>query len=94
MRPIWKQPYSGDEEEAELWLGVPSWDMENENGKLSIKYAYRKNGRIPRTAPEVPEDVVVDMILMLAQHGRLSPEQLDRLEELLNRLRPLRQRTS
>jgi hypothetical protein len=89
MKPIWKQPYEG--EEAELWLGVPSWDRENENGRLSIKYAYRKNGRIPRTAPEVPEDVVVDMAIMLVEHGRLSAEQLDRLEDTLNRTRPLRQ---
>lgn len=30
----------------------------NEHGELSIKYAYRVNGRIPRTAPEVPERVI------------------------------------
>ena len=70
MKPIWRKPYGkGDDE---LWIGVPSWD--NEDGKLSIKFAYRKDGRIPRTAPEVPEEVVIEMVMMLGEHGRLSPE--------------------
>ena len=81
MRPIWKKAYG--EGDSELWLGVPSWDPENEHGKLSIKFAYRKDGRIPRTAPEVPEDVVVAMVDMLAEHGRLSSQDLDKLEGLV-----------
>ena len=84
MRPIWKHQYNANEE---LWLGVPTWDPENTEGKLSVKYVYRKNGRIPRTSPEVPEGLVVDMIRLLGEHGRLSIEQLDQLEELLIRLR-------
>jgi len=80
MKPIWKKSFRDDD--SELWLGVPSWDPENVDGKLSVKFAYRKDGRIPRTAPEVPEDVVVEMIAMLADHGRLSPEDRDRLERI------------
>jgi hypothetical protein len=84
VKPIWKQPYGASGEEGdELWLGVPSWDSDNKEGKLSIKFAYRKNGRIPRTAPEVPENVVVDMVVMLAEHGRLSSEDLVKLEGIL-----------
>ncbi len=84
MKPIWRQPYGkGDDE---LWIGVPSWDVENEHGKLSIKFAYRKDGRIPRTAPEVPEEVVVEMLLMLVAHGRLSPEDRERLERVISRI--------
>jgi len=82
MRPIWKKSLRGSDE---LWLGVPSWDMDNKEGKLSIKFAYRKNGRIPRTAPEVPEEIVLEMILMLAEQQRLSPEQADRLEQIVSR---------
>lgn len=85
MRPIWKHQYNADEE---LWLGIPTWDPENEKGSLSVKFVYRKNGKIPRTSPEVPEDKVVDMVKLLGEHGRLSVEQLDELEELLRRLRP------
>jgi hypothetical protein len=84
MRPIWKHQYGNSGNE--LWLGVPTWDPENEEGKLSVKFVYRKNGRIPRTSPEVPEDIVVDMIKFLGEHGRLSAEQLDQIEELLQRL--------
>jgi len=83
MKPIWKQQHGSDGDE--LWLGIPTWDTENREGKLSIKFAYLKDGRIPRTAPEVPEDVVVDMLIMLAEHGRISPEQLNRIEEMLRR---------
>lgn len=88
MKAIWKQPYG--EDDAELWLGVPSWDAENEQGKLSIKFAYRKNGRIPRTAPEVPEEVVVEMLVMLGEHGRLNPEDRERLERMISRMGGLR----
>jgi hypothetical protein len=82
MKPIWKKPH-GDGTEDELWLGVPSWDPENREGKLSIKFAYRKDGRIPRTAPEVPEDIAVDMVVMLSEHGRLGPEALNKLRSVL-----------
>ena len=78
MKAIWKKPHGqGDNE---LWLGVPSWDADNEQGKLSIKFAYRKDGKVPRTAPEVPEEVVVEMIEMLGEHGRLGPEDRERLD--------------
>jgi hypothetical protein len=85
MRAIWKHQYGNTNEE--LWLGIPTWDPENKEGKLSVKFVYRKNGRIPRTSPEVPEKVVVDMIKFLGEHGRLSAAQLDELEELLQRIR-------
>lgn len=84
MRPIWKKPYGqGD---AELWIGVPSWDVNNEEGKLSVKFAYRKDGRIPRTAPEVPEEIVIEMLVMLGEHGRLGPEERERLENTISRM--------
>lgn len=83
MRPIWRQPYgSGDDE---LWLGVPTWA--NPKDELSIKYAYRRNGRLPRTAPEIPERVVTPMLLMLGKHGRLTPEELEQIEAMVNHLR-------
>ena len=84
MKPIWKKPYG--QEEDELWLGVPSWDMDNKDGKLSVKFAYRKDGRIPRTAPEVPEEVVVEMLVMLGEHGRLGLEDRERVERMISRM--------
>jgi hypothetical protein len=70
-----------------MWLGIPTWDSDNERGELSIKFAYRKNGRIPRSAPEVPERVVTPMLLMLGEHGRLLPEEVDEIGRLVERLR-------
>ncbi len=84
MKPIWKKPYGPRDDE--LWVGVPSWDVDNENGKLSIKFAYRKDGRIPRTAPEVPEEVAVEMVVMLGEHGRISPADRERLEKMISRM--------
>lgn len=85
MKPIWKEEF--EDEGNELWLGVPTWDPNNKDGQLSIKFAYRVNGRIPRTAPEVPERVITPMLLMLGEHGRLKPEDIDQVEALVNRLR-------
>jgi hypothetical protein len=85
MKPIWKREF--ESAGNELWLGVPTWDPDNKEGVLSIKYAYRVNGRIPRTAPEVPERVITPMVVMLGEHGRLKPEELDQIEALINRLR-------
>jgi len=86
MKPIWKQKYGDNGHE--LWLGIPTWDPGNKEGRLSIKYAYRlEGGRIPRTAPEVPERVITSMLLMLGEHGRLKPEEIDQIEALINRLR-------
>lgn len=88
MKPIWKKSMSSDSEgNHELWLGVPSWDKENERGELSIKFAYQKGGRVPRTAPEVPENIVMEMVVMLAEHGRLGPDDLGKLQGLLNQPR-------
>jgi hypothetical protein len=84
VKPIWKKPHG--EGNDELWLGVPSWDVDNKDGKLSIKFAYRKDGRVPRTAPEVPEEIVVEMLMMLGEHRRLSLENLERIEEMISRM--------
>jgi len=85
MKPIWKRSF--EDEGNELWLGVPTWDPDNKHGQLSIKFAYRVNDRIPRTAPEVPERVITPMLVMLGEHGRLKPEEIDQIEALVNRVR-------
>ena len=85
MRPVWKKVL---DEDQELWLGIPTWDRKNVEGFLSVKYAYRKNGRVPRSAPEVPEEVAVEMVLMLGENRRLSQQQLEKLEQMVKRLRP------
>jgi hypothetical protein len=83
MKKIWTKPYGTDG--SELWIGVPSWQEPKE--KLSIKFAYLKGGKVPRTAPEVPEEVVVDMVAMLAEHGRLTATDLDKLATVLQTAR-------
>lgn len=63
-----KTPYR----DGELRLGWASWD----DGSLtarSIKYAYRDgSGKISRGAPEIPLDVLVDMLRYAAEQGELS----------------------
>ena len=70
MKVIVKEEY-GDG--AQLWFGVPTWDPAGRSGEMSVKYAYRAKGggRWARTSPEVPESVVLDMLVMLNRQGRL-----------------------
>ena len=69
MIPTFKIPYREDDE---LRIGWASWD----DGTLkarSIKFAYRdSSGKISRGSPEVPFDVLVDMLVLAADQGELA----------------------
>lgn len=68
MIPTYIESYRG----GELRIGWASWD----DGKYedrSIKYAYRDNsGKISRGSPELPFDVLVDMLLLAVEQGELD----------------------
>jgi hypothetical protein len=58
--------------DGEIWFGIPTWDPADRNGLRSVKFAYKTSGgRWARTSPEVPEAVVWEMLLTLADHERL-----------------------
>jgi hypothetical protein len=58
--------------DGELRIGWSSWD----NGALksrSIKYAYKDaSGKISRGSPEVPLEMLVDMLMLAAEKGELE----------------------
>lgn len=62
-----KIPYK----DGELRIGWASWD----DGSLtarSIKYAYKDaSGKISRGAPELPFDILVDMLQLAAEQGEI-----------------------
>ena len=68
--------------DGELRLGWSSWD----HGKFkdrSIKYAYKdSSGKISRGCPEVPIDILVDMVALAVDEGEITAEQV---KKALNR---------
>jgi hypothetical protein len=69
--------------DGDLRVGWASWD----NGLFqcrSIKYAYRdSSGKISRGAPELPVDILVDMLIYAVEKGELSSEELNKLQEII-----------
>ena len=67
-------------QQGELRVGWASWDK----GKLenkSIKYAYRdKRGWISRGSPEVPFDILTEMIIFAKEQGELSSNEITRIK--------------
>jgi len=72
------------DDDTEVRAGWASWDK----GKFkdrSIKYCYRTNGKIPRTAPETPIHALVDMVIFGIEEGEFSPAELKRLRAAINK---------
>ncbi len=64
-----KIPYK----DGELRIGWASWDKGNYTER-SIKYAYPDaSGKISRGSPELPFDILVDMLMYAAEQGELKP---------------------
>lgn len=82
MIRIYSRPYS-EEENGELVLGWPSWDPRGEGGRMSVKFCYTRNGRISRGCPEVPIDVLVDMLIFSNEHDQLTNDEIHRLRAAL-----------
>ena len=73
MIPTLILPYKN----GDLRIGWASWDHGDYKAR-SIKWAYKdKSGKISRGAPEIPFDILVDMVTFAADQG-----ELDRLPEL------------
>ena len=67
MITTYKIPYR----DGELRIGWASWD-DGKYESRSIKYAYRdSSGKISRGSPELPFDVLVDMLLLAHEQGEL-----------------------
>ena len=68
MIPTYKEPYK----DGELRIGWASWDT-GRYEERSIKYAYPdSSGKISRGSPELPFDVLVDMLSLAANQGELD----------------------
>lgn len=69
MIPTYVIPYR----DGELRIGWASWD----DGRFkdrSIKYAYRDaSGKISRGSPEVPFEILADMLMLAVAQGELKP---------------------
>jgi hypothetical protein len=67
--------------DGELRIGWASWDKGKYRDK-SIKYAYRdESGKISRGCPEVPFDILVDMVILAKEQGELSSKDIGRLKQ-------------
>ena len=68
MIPTYKIPYR----DGELRIGWASWDDGSYTAR-SIKYAYPDgSGKISRGSPELPFDILVDMLLLAADQKELK----------------------
>ena len=78
MIPTYKQPYR---KKDEIRIGWASWD-DGSYQERSIKFVYRDaSGKISRGCPELPFDVLVDLVLVAQQQGELSTDQIDQIQK-------------
>lgn len=67
MITTYKTPYRN----GELRIGWASWD-DGQYKSRSIKFAYAdSSGKISRGSPELPFDILVDMLILAADQGEL-----------------------
>ena len=66
--------------DGDLRIGIASWDAGDFKSR-SIKYAYRdKSGKVSRGCPELPFDVLVEMLIVALKQKELTIEQVERLK--------------
>ncbi len=79
MIPTHVTPYR----DGDLRIGWASWDDGSYQSR-SIKYAYRDASvKISRGCPELPFDILVDMVIHAHKQGELSAEQVAILKSSL-----------
>jgi hypothetical protein len=72
MTPTFKKNYRN----GDLRIGWASWD-DGAFQSRSIKYAYPDaSGKISRGCPELPFDILVDMVILAQQMGEISPQEV------------------
>ena len=65
---------------GEIRIGWASWD-DNEFKSRSIKYAYKdSSGKISRGCPELPFDILVDLVLTAKKQDELSKELIGKIK--------------
>jgi hypothetical protein len=70
--------------DGEIRTGWASWDKGHFKDR-SIKWAYRDaSGKVSRGSPEVPLDVLVEMIIVALEQQEISPEDLRRLKRSIS----------
>lgn len=70
MTPTYTEPYR----DGELRIGWASWDDGSFKDR-SIKYAYKDaSGKISRGSPELPFDILIDMMLLAGAQGELRSQ--------------------
>lgn len=72
-----KKNYTNGDTTGVLQVGWASWDKDRYQSR-SIKWAYPdKSGKVSRGAPEIPFDILLDMVMYAADQGELDalPEQ-------------------
>lgn len=75
MIPTYVEPHP---EKGELRIGWASWDEGYQH--RSIKWAYPDaSGKISRGSPELPFDILVDMLLLARRQGELSAQDVKRI---------------
>jgi hypothetical protein len=76
MVPTFSQPFGA----GDLRIGIASWDKGDFKSR-SIKYAYRdRSGKVSRGCPELPFDVLVEMMIVALKQKELSIEQMERVK--------------
>ena len=85
MITIWHKDYEDEGgTKGEIRIGWASWD-EGHNNK-SIKWAYPdSSGKISRGSPEVPFDVLVEMVKYAMEKGELTKEQIKSLNKFISK---------
>ncbi len=79
MVPTFVTPYH----DGELRIGWASWDHGSYKNR-SIKYAYKdKSGKVSRGCPELPFDILVDMVVLARSEGELPPDLVERLRDAI-----------
>jgi len=80
MIPTHTEPYQDGETVGELRVGWASWDEGFQS--RSIKWAYPdKSGKISRGCPELPFEVLVDMVIAAKRLGELSKGQIEAIRK-------------
>lgn len=83
MIPIHVTRYKGRNFPSEFRIGWASWDKKAFQ-EQSIKWAYKDAvGKVSRGCPELPFDVLVDMVIYAYGKGMLSPNDVLNLKKTL-----------
>jgi hypothetical protein len=80
MTPTFVKPYSHGTTRGDLRIGWASWDDGSYTSR-SIKFAYPDaSGKVSRGSPELPFEVLVDMLILAHQQGELDAADIAKIK--------------